>query len=57
MALSESDGTALDAAGDGGLGVLGTMDTVVAAVGASSISAWAKSSSDEKLPEPSGTEA
>jgi hypothetical protein len=57
MALSESEGSALDAAGDSALGILGTTDTFVAAVGASSISVWAKTSSGEKLPEPSGTEA
>jgi hypothetical protein len=39
------------------LGSLGTTDTLVGASGASSISVLAKTSSGEKLPEWSGTEA
>lgn len=57
MTLSKPEGSASDAAGDSALAVLGTTDTFVAAVGVSSISVWAKTSSGEKSLEPSGTEA
>ena len=56
MAFWESEEPALEPAGDGDLGIFGTTDTLGVG-GTASTSSCTRTSSDEGLPEPSGTEA